>query len=400
MAKKTIALTGNQAVAYGMMQINPDVVAAYPITPQTALMQKFADFHADGEVDTELVLVESEHSAMSACVGSSAAGARTMTATSANGLALMFEIVYIAASTRLPIVMPVVNRALSAPINIQCDHSDSMACRDSGWIQLYSRNAQEAYENTIMAMRIAEHPDVLLPTMVCLDGFITSHGMENVTVYDKSDVQAFIGTYEPTNHLLDPELPVTIGPLDFSDYYFEHKRGQIDAMNAARRVVLDVSKEFADKFGTRDYGYFKPYHLDDAETAIIVLNSTGGTVEYVVDELRAKGEKVGALSLRCFRPFPGEELAAALAHVKAVAVMDRLESFGALGGPVYNELRSVMFDMDARPKIISRTYGLGGKTVDNEHIHTLFTELKTLAGGGSADQHGYLNVREPAGSSA
>ncbi len=397
MAEKTLALTGNQAVAYAMMQINPDVVAAYPITPQTALMQKFADFHSDGDVDTELVLVESEHSAMSACVGSSAAGARTMTATSANGLALMFEIVYIAASTRLPIVMPVVNRALSAPINIQCDHSDSMACRDSGWIQLYSRNAQEAYENTIMAVRIAEHPDVLLPTMVCLDGFITSHGMENVTVYDRGKVQEFIGTYHPTNHLLDPELPVTIGPLDFSDYYFEHKRGQIDAMNAARDVILEVSREFGDEFGTRDYGYFRTHHLEDAETAIVVLNSTGGTVEYMIDELRGRGEKVGGLFLRTFRPFPGEELAEALGHVKAVAVMDRMESFGALGGPVYSELRSALYDAGARPGIVSRTYGLGGKTVDNEHVEQLYGDLQKLAAGKEIEQYGYINLRVPDG---
>ncbi len=394
MAEKTLALTGNQAVAYAMMQIDPDVVAAYPITPQTSLMQKFADFHADGDVSTELILVESEHSAMSACVGSSAAGARTMTATSANGLALMLEIVYIASSLRLPIVMPVVNRALSGPINIHCDHSDAMMCRDSGWVQLFSVNAQEAYENTFQAVRIAEHPDVLLPVMVNLDGFITSHGMENVRIYDDRKVKGFIGDYHPKNHLLDPDKPVTMGPLDLHDYYFEHKRSQIDGMEAARKVILDVSKEFAKEFGTRDYGYFRSYKLEDAEVAVVVLNSTGGTVNIVVDRLREQGKKAGAINLRVFRPFPGVELAEALSGVKCVAMMDRAVSFGAMGGAIYGELRSAMYDRDSRPKVISRMYGLGGRQIETYHIEEVFDDLFKLQDGKTVDRHGYLNVRQ------
>ncbi|MCX7020884.1 MAG: pyruvate ferredoxin oxidoreductase [bacterium] len=377
-----------------MMQIDPDVVAAYPITPQTNLMQKFADFHADGDVSTELILVESEHSAMSACVGSEAAGARTMTATSANGLALMVEIVYIAASLRLPIVMPVVNRALSGPINIHCDHSDAMLCRDSGWIQLFCVNAQEAYENTIQAMRIAEHPDVLLPVMVNFDGFITSHGLVNVLIHDDKKVKKFVGEYHPQYPLLDPALPLTIGPLDLYDYYFEHKRGQIDAMEAARKVILDVSREFAKEFGSRDDGYFRTYKLENAEMAIVVLNSTGGTVNVVVDQLREQGKKVGAINLRVFRPFPGKELAKALAHVKCVAMMDRAVSFGAMGGPIYNELRSALYELDSRPAVISRIYGLGGRQIETYHIEEVFEDLSRLLGGKSVDDYGYLNVRQ------
>ncbi|MCK4593133.1 pyruvate ferredoxin oxidoreductase, partial [bacterium] len=335
-----------------------------------------------------------EHSAMSACVGSSAAGARTMTATSANGLALMLEIVYIASSLRLPIVMPVINRALSGPINIHCDHSDAMMCRDSGWIQLFSVNAQEAYENTIQAVRIAEHPDVLLPVMVNLDGFITSHGMENVLIYDDRKVKGFIGSYHPKYHLLDPDKPVTMGPLDLHDYYFEHKRSQIDGMEAARKVVLDVSREFAKEFGTRDYGYFRSYKLEDAEVAIIVLNSTGGTVNIVVDKLREQGMKAGAINLRVFRPFPGVELAEALSHIKCVAMMDRAVSFGALGGAIYSELRSAMYDMDLRPSVISRMYGLGGRQIETYHIEEVYDDLFTLLAGRSVDQYGYLNVRQ------
>jgi len=392
--EKMLALTGNQAAAYAMMQIDPDVVAAYPITPQTSLMQKFADFHADGDVSTELILVESEHSAMSACVGSEAAGARTMTATSANGLALMTEIVYIAASLRLPIVMPVVNRALSGPINIHCDHSDAMLCRDSGWLQLFCVNAQEAYENTIQAIRIAEHPDVLLPVMVNFDGFITSHGMENVLIHDVAKVKKFVGEYHPQYPLLDPDLPLTMGPLDLHDYYFEHKRGQIDAMEAARKVILDVSREFAGEFGTRDDGYFRTYKLEDAEVAIVVLNSTGGTVNIVVDQLREQGKKAGAINLRVFRPFPGEELAQALAHVKCVAMMDRAVSFGAMGGPIYNELRSALYEKDSRPAVISRMYGLGGRQIETYHIEEVFEDLFRLLGGKSVDDYGYLNVRQ------
>ena len=273
--REHLAIDGNAAVATAMRQINPDVVAAYPITPQTSTVQTFSQFVNDGLVDTEFVTVESEHSAMSACVGAAAAGARVMTATSSAGLALMWEIVYVAASNRLPIVMLVVNRALSAPINIHCDHSDSMGARDAGWIQIFSENPQESYDNMFQAVRIAEHPDVLLPVMVMHDGFITSHGLERVEIFDEKEIRDFIGTYEPQmTTLLDIDNPVTYGPLDFYDYYYEHKRQQVEGMEHATPVIIEVGKEFGKKFG-RSYGLFETHRLEDAEVAIVVLSSAG-----------------------------------------------------------------------------------------------------------------------------
>ncbi len=390
------ALAGNEAVATAMRQINPDVVAAYPITPQTSTVQKFADFVADGLVDTEFVTVESEHSAMSACVGASAAGARVMTATSANGLALMWEIVYIAASNRCPIVMSLVNRALSAPINIHCDHSDVMGIRDSGWIIIFSEDGQEAYDNLIQAVRIAEHPDVLLPVAVCQDGFITSHGMERVEIYDDEDVKAFVGTYEPKWPLLDIEHPKTYGPLDFYDYYYEHKRQQVEAMENAQQVVLDIAAEFKEKFG-REYGLFEKYRLDDAEVAVVVLNSTAGTAKVVVDQLRDEGLKVGLLKPRLFRPFPAQELAQALSHLKAVAVMDRSISFGAMGnaGPLYLELAAALSTHGVHIPIADYVYGLGGRDILPHEIEQVYRDALQIAATGRVEQMvTYLSVRE------
>jgi len=387
-----MALTGNEAVAYAMMQINPDVVAAYPITPQTALMQKFADFVADGEVDTELVLVESEHSAMSAVVGAAAAGARAMTATAANGLALMWEILYIAASTRLPIVMPVVNRALSAPINILCDHSDTMGARDSGWIQLFSENAQEAYDNTIQAVRIAEHRDVLTPVMVTLDGFIISHGLEVVEVLDKEAVQDFVGEYEPAYTLLDPEHPITFGPIDFSDYYMEHKRSQVDGIEAARRVIPEVGREFGERFGRR-YGMIEEYGTDGAEALLVALGSTAGSAKAVVDDMRERGLPVGLVKIRAFRPFPYEELREALGKAKAVAVMDRSISFGAQAGPLALEVRSALYGLSL--PVRDYIYGLGGRNITLEEIEDILQEALEMAKTKEAEPLvKYVSVRE------
>jgi len=392
-----MAIDGNTAVAQAMRQINPDVVAAYPITPQTSIVQTFSQFVADGLVDTEFVTVESEHSAMSACVGAAAAGARVMTATSANGLALMWEIVYIAASTRLPIVMPVVNRALSAPINIHCDHSDSMGARDSGWIQLYAENAQEAYDNAIQAVRIAEHPDVLLPVMSCHDGFITSHGMERVEIYDDADVKDFIGTYKPRYSLLDIDNPVTYGPLDFYDYYFEHKRQQVEAMKNAKQAILEVAEEFNRRFG-RNYGLFETYKLDDAEVAVVVLNSTAGTAKVVVDKLRSQGIKAGLLKPRVFRPFPAEELVDALQHVQAIGVMDRAISFGAMHncGPLFLELSAAFLAYsDKKVPIADFVYGLGGRDTVPSQIEGVYRDLLKIAETGKVERLvTYVGVRE------
>lgn len=387
------ALTGNEAAAYAMKQIRPDVVAAYPITPATSLMQKFAEYIADGEVDTEMILVESEHSAMSACVGSSAAGARTMTATSANGLALMWEIVYIAASSRLPIVMPVANRALSGPINIHCDHSDTMGCRDSGWIQLYSENVQEVYDNMIQAVRIAEDPKVLLPVMVCFDGFIISHEIENIEVYPDEIVKKFVGEYKPGRYLLDIKRPHTFGPIDLPDYCFEHKRQQSQAMNMAAGSILNIAQEFNEKFG-RLYSLIEPYKAHDAEIAIVAIGSTCGTAKAVVDELREKGVKAGLLKIRTFRPFPEDDIAVSLLKCKAVAVLDRAEGFSATGGPLYREVKSAMF---GREKVLVRNYmyGLGGRDISLDDIRGIYSELSDIVKAGKMKPPiKYLGVRE------
>jgi pyruvate ferredoxin oxidoreductase alpha subunit len=391
-----LALTGNDAVAYAMKQINPDVVAAYPITPQTSLMQKFADYVADGEVDSELVLVESEHSAMSATVGSQAAGARSMTATSACGLALMWEILYIASGYRLPIVMPVVNRALSGPINIQGDHSDTMGARDSGWIQLFSENAQEAYENTLQAVRIAEHPDVLTPIMVTLDGFIISHGIETVQVYDDAPVKKFVGEYQPRYTLLDPAHPITLGAMDFSDFYFEHKVSQLDGMNASPRVILEVGKEFQKIFGGDCcYGFLEAYKMEDAEMAVVVLGSTAGAARLVVNDLRQRGIAAGMIKIRSFRPFPYEEIAKVLKGVKACAVLDRSIAYGGDGGPVHIEVRSALYGQHPVPIMTNYIYGLGGKPIDPEHIATVYDDLKdAIVKGRPKRRIGYLNLKE------
>jgi len=370
-------LSGNEAIAIALKQIDPDVLAAYPITPSTEVPQYFAQFVADGQVDTEFVAVESEHSAMSACIAATAAGGRSATITSACGLALMWELLYVASGSRLPVTLAVVNRALSGPININNDHSDSMGARDSGWIQLYSENNQEAYDNYIMSLRIAEHKDVMLPVMTCQDGFITSHAIENIELLEDDKVKKFVGEYNPEQaHLLSGES-VSVGPYDTPMFYFEHQYQRARAMVDSKKVILDIFKEFGELTG-RKYDLFEEYKMEDAERAIIVLNSTAGTTKAVVDELREKGEKVGLIKLRVYRPFPLEELSKAISHVKAVAVMDKAESFSAAGGPVFTDVRSACYDLKTRPHIINYIYGLGGRDVPMSDIKIVFDALKKV----------------------
>jgi pyruvate ferredoxin oxidoreductase alpha subunit len=378
-----------------MKQINPDVCAAYPITPATEIMQIFATYVADGLVNTELVTVESEHSAMSATIGAAAAGARSMTATSSQGLAYMWEMLNIASGLRLPIVMPMVNRAISAPINIHCDHSDSMGARDTGWIQINSENAQEAYDNLIQAMRIAEHPDIQLPAMVTFDGFIISHGMEPVEVLSDEQVQNFIGSYKPAYSLLDIDHPITVGAIDFNDYYFEHRRALAEPMlNGVIRVAEEVAADFEKQFG-RKYGLFETYKMEDAEVAIVVLGSTAGTAKVVIDDLRGKGVKAGLVKIRMFRPFPYKQLADILANVSAVAVLDRSDALAGFGGPVFGEVRSALYEAEKRPAVIDYVYGLGGRDMSLEHIETVYGDLLDIVSGKSAPKLvNYLGVRE------
>ncbi|ABV34329.1 MULTISPECIES: pyruvate synthase subunit PorA [Pseudothermotoga] len=384
------AITGAQAAAYAMKQIEPDVVAAYPITPQTPIVEYFAKYVADGVVKTEMIPVESEHSAMSALVGAAAAGARAMTATSANGLALMHEIVYIAASLRLPIVMPVVNRALSGPINIHCDHSDTMAERDSGWIQLFCEDAQEVYDLTIMAVRIAEHENIRLPVMVNQDGFIISHGVEAVELLPDDVVKSFVGQLKPLYPLLDVENPVTYGPLDLYDYYFEHKRQQIEAMKNVFEVFSKISEEYY-KISGRKYDYVEPYKMEDAQYVMVALGSTNGTIKYVVDQLREEGKKVGLLKIWMFRPFPKAEIQRYLTGRKAVVVLDRSASFGA-EAPLYEAVKSSLYEVASKPLLGSFVYGLGGRDVNPELIRYAFE--KAISHELVADQELYLGLRE------
>ena len=387
-------LSGNEAAATAMKQINPDVVAAFPITPSTEIPQYFSTFVDNGLVDTEFVAVESEHSAMSACIGAEAAGARAMTATSANGLSLMWEMIYIASSLRLPIVMSLVNRAVSGPLNIHNDHSDAMGVRDAGWIMLFSENNQEAYDNLLMAHKIAENKNVMLPLMVCQDGFITSHSIENIELVEDDKVKEFVGTYKPEHYLLNKNEPIAVGPLDLQAYLFEHKAQQAEAMKNAKQVILDVAKDF-EKMTGRKYSLFEEYKLDDAEIAIVCMNSTAGTTKFVVDKLREQGVKAGLLKLRVFRPFPVEEIAKALSHLKAIAVLDKADSLNAAGGALFEDVTSAMYVNNIHVPAVNYVYGIGGRDTKADDIESVYTDLSEIVKTGNIDNpYRYLGLRK------
>lgn len=387
-------LSGNEATATAMKQINPDVVAAYPITPSTEIPQYFSTFVANGTVDTNFVAVESEHSAMSATIGAEAAGARAMTATSANGLSLMWEMIYIASSLRLPIVMALVNRAVSGPLNIHNDHSDAMGVRDAGWIMLFSENNQEAYDNMLMAHRIAEHKDVQLPVMVCQDGFITSHSIENIELENDEEVKKFVGQYKPEHYLLNDKEPIAIGPLDLQAYLFEHKAQQAEAMKNAKKVIKEVAKEF-EKWTGRKYEFFEKYKLDDAEIAIVCMNSTAGTTKAVVDELREKGVKAGLLKLRMFRPFPAEEIAEALQGLKAVAILDKADSLNSAGGALFEDVTSAMYVNKKQVPMVNYIYGIGGRDTTTMQIESVYNDLQEIVKTGeTGNPYRYLGLRK------
>ena len=387
-------LSGNEAAAIAMKQINPDVVAAFPITPSTEIPQYFSTFVSNGQVDTEFVAVESEHSAMSACIGAQAAGGRAMTATSANGLSLMWEMIYIASSLRLPIVMSLVNRAVSGPINIHNDHSDAMGVRDAGWIMLFSEDNQEAYDNLLMAHRIAEHKDVLLPLMVCQDGFITSHSIENIELLEDDLAKNFVGKYNPEHYLLNKAEPMAVGPLDLQPYLFEHKYQQAEAMRKAKKVILEVAEEF-EKLTGRKYSFFEEYKMEDAELVVVCMNSTAGTTKAVVDDLRSKGVKAGLLKVRVFRPFPAEEIAKALANAKAVAVLDKSDSLNAAGGALFEDVVSSMYVNDKKVPMVNYVYGIGGRDTTTKDIEEVYTDLQEIANNGKVENpYRYFGLRK------
>lgn len=387
-------MSGNEAVAYAIKQINPDVMPAFPITPSTEIPQMVSTFIANGEIDTEFIPVESEHSSMSATMGASAAGARALTATSSCGLAYMWELLYVAASDRLPLVLALVNRALTGPININCDHSDSMGARDAGWIQIYAENNQEAYDNFIQSFRISEHPDVMLPFMACQDGFITSHAVENIELIETDKVKAFVGDYNPENYLLNADMPMAVGPYATSPFYMETKMNQRLAMKNAKKVIMEVAEEF-EKISGRKYGFFEEYKLDDAEVAIVIMGSAAGTTKDAIDALRDKGIKAGLLKIRVFRPFPGEEIAEALKNVKAVAILDRAESFSACGGPVGSEVKAAMFDAGVNVKAVNYFYGIGGRDYTVESATEVFEDLMKIADGSAEPENfKYVGLRK------
>ena len=404
--QKIVPLNGDEAVAFAAKQCDVDVVAAYPITPQTIIVEKFSEYVADGEVDTAFVCVESEHTAMACSITASATGARTFTATASAGLALMHEMLGVASGCRTPVVMAVANRALSAPINIHCDHSDAMCERDSGWMQTYTENSQEAYDSIIQAFKIAENLEIMLPAMVGLDGFVLSHTLENVNILPDEAVKKFVGIRQVPmvmNHegklvpfKLDPANPLTIGPLDLHDYYFEHKRQQEESMRKALDVIKQVHNEYA-KLTGRSYGngLVEAYRLNDAEIAVVCMGSTAGTVKTVIDELREKGMKAGLLRIRAFRPLPIEDIIKNLSGKKAVAVMDRACSFGGNGGPLAHEIRHAVYDLPNRPKMINRIYGLGGRDMQPHMIESIYKELETMVKTGqTADTVKFIGLRE------
>lgn len=385
-------MSGNEAVAMAMKQINPDVMGAFPITPSTEIPQYFSEYIANGLVDTEFIAVESEHSAMSTCMGASAAGARAVTATSSAGLALMWELLYVAASSRLPITMAVVNRALTGPININNDHSDSMGARDSGWLQMYAETNQEVYDNFIQGVLISEA--CRLPIMICQDGFITSHGVSNIELIEDEKVKKFVGTYEPENYLLKHENPLAVGPYGISPYYMEIKRKQAQAMKDAMPVIRDVAEKFEELTG-RSYGFFEEYMMDDAEVAVVVIGSSAGTGKEAVDRLRAEGKKVGLIKLRVFRPFPRIPLAEAMCKVKAVAIMDKAESFSNSGGPLFNEARNSLYDLENKPYAINYIYGLGGRDITVEDFYDIYQDLFVIYDNNDpGDVYRYIGVRD------
>ena len=386
-------LSGNEASSVAMRQINPDVVAAFPITPSTEIPQYFSTFVSNGQVDTEFVAVESEHSAMSACIGAEAAGARAMTATSSNGLSFMWEMLYIASGSRLPIVLSLVNRAVSGPLNIHNDHSDAMGVRDAGWIMLFSENNQEVYDNLIMAHQIAEHKDVCLPLMVCQDGFITSHSIENIELIEDDKVKEFVGKYKPEHYLLNHEEPIAVGPMDLQAYLFEHKFQQAEAMRNAKKVILEVADRF-EKLTGRKYGFFEEYRLEDADIAIVCMNSTAGTTKSVVDELRKKGIKAGLLKIRVFRPFPAEEVAKALSHLKAIAILDKTDSVNAAGGPLFEDVTSGMYTQNIHVPAVNYIYGIGGRDTTANDIEGVFNDLQEIVSNGTIDNpYRYFGLR-------
>ena len=387
-------MSGNEAVSYAIRQVNPDVMPAFPITPSTEIPQMVSTYIANGEMDTEFIPVESEHSSMSAAIGAEVAGARSLTATSSAGLALMWEELLLAASNRLPLALTLVNRTLSGPININCDHSDGMGARDTGWIQIYAENNQEAYDNFIQAYPIAEDKRVHLPIMICQDGFITSHAVENIELMEDELVKDFVGEYEPEEYLLNPGKPIAVGPYSVTNYAMEAKKNQETALENAKEVILEVAKKFKEISG-REYGLFEEYKTEDADYIMLIMGSAAGTAKEAVDNLREQGKKVGVLKLRVFRPFPAEEIAKALKDCKAVAIMDRCESYNGNGGPLGSEVTAGLYRSKVMIEAVNYIYGLAGRDFTVNEVYDIFAELEeAVENGKKVEQYQYIGLRK------
>jgi len=385
---KDIAINGDSAVALAWKQIDPDVCAAYPITPQTIIVERFAEYVADGEVSTEFVCVESEHSALTLCVTSSSAGARTFTATASQGLAYMWEMLPIAASMRVPLMMAVANRAVSGPIDIHNDHGDVMSARDCGWISIFAENVQEAYDMSIIAPRIAEHHDVQLPVLVNLDGFILTHAIERITALEEDVVKKFVGEFKPLYPLLDVKHPISHNLMDGPLFYFPHKYQMVLAMNKVPKIAKDVFGEF-EKISGRKYNIVEQYRCEDAECIAIVLGSAFGTMKEAIDQMRKEGKKVGVAMPRIFRPWPVEELAKLMKGKKAVIVMDKHLSVGAYG-PMFPEVVAAALEDERMPKMYNYIYGLGGADTMVSDFISIFKDVEA----GKGKRVNYLGVKE------
>lgn len=386
-------MSGNEAVAYAIRQVNPDVMPAFPITPSTEIPQMVSTYIANGEMDTEFIPVESEHSSMSAAIGAEAAGARSLTATSSAGLALMWEELLLAASNRMPLALTLVNRTLSGPININCDHSDGMGARDTGWIQIYAENNQEAYDNFIQAYPIAEDKRVHLPIMICQDGFITSHAVENIELLEDELVKDFVGEYEPEEYLLNPGKPIAVGPYSISNYAMEAKKNQEIALENSKEVILEVAEKFKELSG-RGFGLFEEYRTGDADYIMLLMGSAAGTAKQAVDEMREQGKKVGVLKLRVFRPFPAKEIAEALKNCKAVAILDRCESYNGNGGPLGSEVTAGLFRHKVMIEAVNYIYGLAGRDFTVSDAVHVFEELEdAVVNGKEIEQFQYIRLR-------
>jgi len=389
-----VAFDGNEAVAFAMKQINPDVVAAYPITPQTEIVQTFSQYVADGVVDTEFVPVESEHAAMSACIGAAVAGARAMTATCGAGLALMWEMLWCASGMRLPIVMIVVNRSLSAPLNILTDQTDMMGVRDAGWIQIYAENHQEVYDNVIQAVRIAEHPEVMLPVICGHAGFTLGHTLGRLEVLPDEDVKRFVGEPKPIYSILDVKSPKTFGACAHSDYFFEFRRQQWDGMEKALKVIPEVGEEFGRLTGRR-YELVEEYRCEDADIICVIMGSAAGALREAIDYARERGVGVGMLKIRCFRPFPGDRVFDVLKRGKGVVVFDRVSAFGGDVSPLCADVCSSLYTRGEKNALIyGYIYGLGGRDTVPEEFIKVFDEVLSALKEGESFRMKFLGLRE------